>query len=176
MASFGRESLGNNPFERHLVSRTLAKRRSRRVLLAALSLTSMVDMFSLLVIFLLQTFSTSPELLMVTKGLTLPSARSGQELLDAPVLSLTTEGVYLDQKKLGSLDEVLKNPDTLMTQLQKLRESWGDAHPGLEFKGEINLQAHREVSSALVSKLMGLLPSQHYGSIQLIVTSGGSTG
>ena len=41
-------------------------------------------------------------------------------------------------------------------------------------KGEMNLQAHKEISSAVVAKIMGMLPTQNYDSIQLIVTSGGN--
>lgn len=131
----------------------------------------MVDMFSLLVIFLLQTFSASPELLLVTKGVQLPVAISGKQIMDAPVLSVSAAEVFLDQKLVGTTSDVLRNPEPLMEKLRDLRELSQKTHPGEKFKGEMNLQAHKETSSTVVSQVMGLLSGQGYGSIQLVVTS-----
>ncbi len=170
----GSQAIVPKTFQKHLVARAYAKRKTRKSILLALSLTSMVDMFSLLVIFLLQTFSTSPEMLMVSKEVRLPTAQSGREIVDAPVLAVTKEGVFLDQKLVGEVDEVLQNPDSFMDRLKSLRELWQKTHPDQKFKGEMNFQAHREISSVVVAKLMGMLPSQNYDSIQLIVTSGGN--
>jgi len=161
-------------FQKHLVARQHSKRKAKRTILLALSLTSMVDMFSLLVIFLLQTFSTSPEMLMVSKEVKLPVAQSGIEIVDAPVLAVTKDGLFLDQKLIGKVDQVLQNPDGFMEKLKNLRELWLKTHPDQKFKGEMNLQAHKEISSAVVAKIMGMLPTQNYDSIQLIVTSGGN--
>src|ERR1700720_2518899 len=112
--ALGSQTLKVGSFQRHLVGRKHKKKSRKRALIAGLTLTSMVDMFSLLVIFLLQSFSTSPELLMITKGVTLPAAISGRELMDAPVLSLSTSGVYLDQKLVGSLEDLSNDPEPLM--------------------------------------------------------------
>ncbi len=169
----GSQAIIAKTFNKHLVARAHAKRKNRRTILLALSLTSMVDMFSLLVIFLLQTFSTSPEMLM-TKDVRLPTAQSGREIVDAPVLSVTKDGVFLDQKLVGPVAQVLQSPDDFMDRLKNLRELWQKTHPDQKFKGEMNFQAHREVSSVVVAKLMGMLPTQAYDSIQLIVTSGGN--
>lgn len=170
----GTQALRPNVFSKHLVARAHSRKKSRRTILAALSLTSMVDMFSLLVIFLLQTFSTSPELLVMTKGVQLPVASSGAEISDAPVLAIAQDEIFLDQKSVGTVVEVLKDPKALLAQLGTFRENWAKAHPNEKFKGEINLQAHKDVPSTVISQIMGVLPSQQYGSIQLIVTSGGS--
>lgn len=167
----GSQALRPGVFEKHLIARAHAKKKSKRMLLSSLSLTSMVDMFSLLVIFLLQSFSTSPEMLLISKGVELPSARSGAQIVDAPVLALTSDGVYLDQKRVSSVKELLADPEPLMKRLQALRELWLATHPGSAFKGEINLQAHRDTPSTVVSQVMGLLPAQQFGSIQLVVTA-----
>ncbi len=169
----GTQTLRPGSFDHHLISRQHAKKKGKRMLLIALSLTSMVDMFSLLVIFLLQTFSTSPEMLMVGKGVTLPSAHSGSEIVDAPILAVTASDIYLDQKKIGATSDILKDPTVLMEKLSGLRELWQKTHPNDTFKGEINFQASKETPSTVVSKVMGMLPSQHYGSIQLVVMAGG---
>jgi biopolymer transport protein ExbD len=140
-------------------------------------LTSMVDMFSLLVIFLLQNFSASPELAVVAKGVTLPISATSRELKDAPVLAISRAGIFLDQKFIGSAEELLDRPEPLMKRLSQLREIWQRSHPQQEFPGEISLQADQSVSSAVVSRFMGMLPSQAFGSIQLaVVGAGGGKG
>lgn len=172
--ALGPQVLKVGTFQRHLLKRNQKKKARKRLMLAALTLTSMVDMFSLLVIFLLQTFSASPELVMVGKGVVLPSAATGREMTDAPVLSLSNDGVFLDQKLVGQTTEVLANPELLLKRLADLRELWQKSHPTEKFKGEINLQAHRDLPSTTVSQIMGFLPSQNYATIQLAVVSRGT--
>ena len=158
-------------FQRHLLKRSQKRKSRKRMMIAGLTLTSMVDMFSLLVIFLLQAFSASPELLMVTKGVTLPAAVSGHEITDAPVLSLTADSVYLDQQLVGATQTLLDDPSPLTKKLAELRTLWQTVHPKEAFKGEINLQAHRDLPSTLVSRFMAILPTQFYSTVQLAVVS-----
>ncbi len=159
-------------FEHHLTGRGKT-RGGKRNMLSGLMLTPMVDMFSLLVIFLLQAFSTSPELLVMIKGVTLPSASTGKEIKDAPVLAVAPTGIFLDQKEVGPAEQVLKDPTVLLKKLNELRKLWLKGNPGQAFPGELTLQAHREIPSTTISQLMAILPSAHYGSIQLAVISGG---
>ncbi len=167
-------TFGPKTFNRHLLRRGQTQKARKRLIIASLSLTSMVDMFSLLVIFLLQSFSTSPELLVVSKGVTLPNASTGVEIKDAPILSVAEDGIYLDQKKVGEVNAVLKDPAELMARLGVLRDRWTVAHPGEKFPGEVNLQADKGLPSIWIARLMAFLPSQHYSSIQLIVMGGNS--
>jgi biopolymer transport protein ExbD len=165
--------LQNRPFERHLIARQHKKSHRKKNMIVGLTLTSMVDMFSLLVIFLLQTFSTSPELLVMSKGVVLPTSVSALEVKDSPVLSLALDGVYLDQELVAPTEDVLKNPTPLMEKLEKIKETWMKSHPSETFKGEITLQAHKDIPSTTVSMIMAMLPGQGFGSILLAVITGG---
>lgn len=167
----GVRTLPGGTFSRHLLSRKHRKGGMKRAVIAGLMLTPMVDMFSLLVIFLLQSFSASPEMIYVGKNITLPNAVSGIELADAAVLSISSEGVVLDQKSVGTIDQVMKDPTLLMEMLSAQRELWMKTHPDQEFPGKLTLQAHREVPGNLVAKFLGMLPSQHYGTVQLAVVT-----
>ena len=159
-------------FERHLLFRIQRKAFKMRILLASLMLTSMVDMFSMLVCFMLQTFSSNPEVL-VTKGIELPSSFTSSIIKEAPLVSISEEGIFVDQKEVGSVADVLKRPHLLTRPLRHFRRAWAKNNKGKPFPGEVNLQAHKTLSSAIISQIMGILTSQHYGSIQLAVTSGG---
>lgn len=155
-------------FHEHLVARAYKQARDKRVLLVSLTLTAMVDMFAVLVIFLLQSFSASPELI-VTKGLVLPAASSGAELREAPVLALVDNQVFFDQKPVGHISEVLKRPIVLAEKLTDFRKKWQIANPGKEFTGEVNLQADRSTESTIVSQFMGILSGESFHSIMLAV-------
>ncbi len=136
-------------------------------------LTSMVDMFSLLVIFLLQSFSNSPEVMALTKGITLPVAVSAAAPIDAPLLTLTADQVLVDQKPVGTTKEILEQPAKLLKPLGELQKQWKTTHTQGDFKGEIHLQADKSLSSVLVSRIINIVNAQGYSSVHLAVVSGG---
>ena len=170
----GSSALGMGRFQKHLLNSSCRKQKLKRTLVAGLMLTSMVDMFSLLVIFLLQSFSNSPQVMNLNKGVTLPVALSGSISKDAPVLSLSADEITLDNKVLGSTHSILESPQVLLTELQGIQKIWLQNHQNEKFDGEINLQADKNLSAPLVSEVMGILISQGFSSIQLAVVTGAS--
>lgn len=166
-------AISRAPFTNHLLNRKHQNKKARKVIAVTLMLTSMVDMFSMLVVFLLQTFSSSPEIL-ITKGVVLPDSFTAAIVKEAPVLSVSKDEVFLDQKLVGKLTHIIAKPRILRAKLDKIKSNWGKSHPKLPFPGEINLQADKDVPSTLVSKLMGIVTSVQFQKIQLAVISGGA--
>lgn len=166
------KSCTTNTFYRHLDQQRNKAGKAKRVLVAGLMLTSMVDMFSLLVIFLLQSFSSNPVQINLHNKITLPAAVSGAEIKDTSVLIVSDEDVILDQKLLGNAKDLLKQPQPLLEALGEIKSLWMKAHPSEPFKGEINLQADRAVSSVLVSRFIDISMSQGFPSIHLAVADG----
>ncbi len=156
-------------FEKHLINRKRKKGWGKKAVVYALMLTSMVDMFSMLVVFLLQTFSTSPEIL-INKGVVLPNSITAAQVREAPVLAMAKDGnLYLDQKLIGETTKVLLKPTNLIKELTKIKTNWGKSHTGIAFPGEINLQADKEIPSTMVSQVMGILTTGQFSAIQLAV-------
>ncbi len=156
-------------FEKHLINRKRKKSWGKKAAVYALMLTSMVDMFSMLVVFLLQTFSSSPEIL-INKGVSLPDSITAAQVKEAPVLALAKDGnLYLDQKLVGETKKVLKKPNALVKQLNDIKNNWGKSHAGTTFPGEINLQADKDIPSTVVSQVMGILTTGDFSAIQLAV-------
>ena len=151
------------------LGRVLGERRKRqkRGMFASLMLTPMVDMFSLLVIFLLQFFNASPDF-QLSKGIILPPSLSAATQIEAPVVSVTETEVFVEHKSVGQLDAVLKDPEAFSNELAAVRDTWVKAHPSDTFKGEINFEAHEGVESTKVSQLMAILSAQQFGAIQLM--------
>lgn len=168
----GVNTLKVGTFNKHLIAREYKKKAYKRVIVAGLMLTSMVDMFSLLVIFLLQSFSNSPEVMALSKGVTLPPAVSSAASIDAPVIAISADQIILDQKEVGVTEALLSSPQALIDQLNQMKNAWHKAHPNEEFKGDIHLQADKGLSSTLVSQVMSVLISQGYYSVHLAVVAG----
>jgi biopolymer transport protein ExbD len=160
--------LDTGRFEHHLLTRSQKSGKLKKALIVGLMLTSLVDMFSMLVCFLLQTFSSSPEVF-IPNDVKLAEAISGSVVKEAPVLSVSKSKVFLDSREIGDLDKVLKSPAALVKGLDNLKHGWVKNNAGKPFPGEINLQADKEVPSTHVAKLMGILNGQQYDIIQLAV-------
>lgn len=161
-----------NAFEKHLVNRRRKSFTGKKNIGFTLMLTSMVDMFSMMVCFLLQTFSSSPEIL-VLKGMSLPDSITPAIVREAPVLAISRDGnIYLDQKLVGKTQDVTKSPDPLLQKLNTIKVQWSKSHTS-PFTGDINLQADKEIRSTTVSEVMAVLTSSQFQSVQLAVIGGG---
>lgn len=155
-------------FEKHLINRKRKKHWGLKAAGFTLMLTSMVDMFSMLVVFLLQTFSSSPEIL-VTKGVELPDSLTPSVVKEAPVLAVSRDGnLYLDQQLVGKTEDVSKKPNELLQKLNTIKKTWAKSHT-TPFTGEINLQADKEIKSTVVAEIMAILTSSQFQSIELAV-------
>jgi biopolymer transport protein ExbD len=71
-----------------------------------LNLTAMVDMMTMLVVFLLSTFSATGELIMAQKGLELPTALNNKDLERAAIITITKNEVSFDGKPMGTIESL----------------------------------------------------------------------
>ncbi len=109
------------PGERHRYHNILRKRKAKRGVTAVLSLTAMVDMFTVLVIFLLQNYNATGEILYIPKEVTLPKASSVKELKPAHIVTVSSKEIFLDKEVVATFDEVKKmNSDEWL--IQKLKD------------------------------------------------------
>src|SRR2546430_6053756 len=79
----------------------------RKSLYEALNLVAYIDMMTMLVIFLLMSFSATGEILFVSKNLVLPDAQNWTSLERAPVVGVTKDVVTLDGEQVATGDELL---------------------------------------------------------------------
>ena len=128
---------------------------------AELNLTSMVDMLTILVVFLLQTFSASGELLSVQKNIVLPEAQNFRDLEQAPIIAVSKDAVTLDGRVVANADQLnqentadWKIPD-LYDQLVTLRNNYKLLHPTDDAGGStVIVQADKNVDFKVIKKVM----------------------
>lgn len=97
------------------------RRRSggRKGVYATLFLTSMVDMFAILVIFLLQSFSSEGELIVLPQGLELPKVKNTGSLQIAPSLVIGLEEILFEGEVVAKTSEVVGRDEWNIPQLQQ---------------------------------------------------------
>src|SRR5437764_3772432 len=137
-----------------------ARKSGGRSVYAELNLTSMVDMVTILVVFLLQTFSASGELLTVQKNITLPEAQNYKDLEQAPIIAVSKDSVTLDGHMVADATvlnqentadwKIVELHDTLVT----LKNNYKLLHPSDEWKGIVIVQADKGVDFKVIKKVM----------------------
>lgn len=144
-----------------------------------LPLTPMIDMMSILIIYLLMNFSATGEIFFVSKnGLKLPDANHARALESAALISITQDKVYFDAEKMAenpvTLEVADENLPQLRTRLQQLRVMEETIHPGQPFKGLVNIQADQNTPLIYVKRVMNVLISEGWTGINFAVEPGSS--
>ncbi len=106
------------PGERHRYHNLLKKNKKKRGVTATLSLTAMVDMFTVLVIFLLQSYSATGEILYIPKEVTLPKANRVNELKPSAVVTVSSKEVLIDRTPVATFDEVKNSTEWTIPNLR----------------------------------------------------------
>lgn len=106
------------PGQRFRYHNILSKRGGKRNLTPILSLTAMVDMFTVLVIFLLQNYNATGEILHIPKEVVLPQASAVRELKPAHVVTISNKEILLDTKVVATFEEVKGAEDWMINNLR----------------------------------------------------------
>lgn len=115
--------------------RILGRKGGKREVVAILSLTAMVDMFTVLVIFLLQNYNSTGEVIFIPKEVTLPKATSIKELKPAVVVTISNREILVDKTPVATFDAVKAQEDWMIQPLHaKLIEALALAKQNYEKK------------------------------------------
>lgn len=87
--------------------------------LAQLNLTPMVDIFAVLLIFLLKSYSTEGVILTSNHGLELPASTSSLQPVPTLTLTLTKEAVFVEDRRVQDLESLEREEDLLIPELAK---------------------------------------------------------
>jgi biopolymer transport protein ExbD len=84
---------------------------------AVLQLTAMVDMFTVLTVFLLQNYATTNQILPLDESVDLPKASEVKELRPSNVVILSSDGLSLNNVKIADFRTVKEQEDWLIKPL-----------------------------------------------------------
>lgn len=159
----------------------------RKSVSAGLNLTAMVDMFTVIVIFLLQSFSANGEIMFIQKDLTLPQADNTEELNERGVVITVTSGeILLEGKevaKVQEMDQADPRVPVLVEKLTAIREneeklSAARGQPRditKPYEGSIIVQADQDVDFMLVRKTIASLNEAGWAKVKFAATGTGAS-
>jgi biopolymer transport protein ExbD len=155
---------GKRPAKRFEKSKILGGKFSRahKSTNADLNVVPMVDMMTMLVIFLLQQFSATGEVLFMQKDIKLPDARHGQKIEMAPVVAISADQVVVTGVKVAEIRELdsdsgYLNIPTLEERLRDEKKRWEFIHqqdPTKKWDGVVNIQADKAVPFRIIKRVM----------------------
>ena len=96
--------------------------RKDRNIVVLLQLTAMVDMFTVLVVFLLQNYAVTNRILPISEDIKLPEARQVKSLKPSHLVILSEGKVILNEKNLGDLYTQRSTQDWVFLPLKKEME------------------------------------------------------
>jgi biopolymer transport protein ExbD len=155
---------GKRPAPRFAKSRVIGGKfgRGRKGVNAELNVVPMVDMMTMLVIFLLQQFSSTGEVLYMQKDIKLPEAQHGQMIEEAPVVAVSAQQVVVTGQKVADIGDLDRdsgylNIPALEERLRDEKKRWDFIHqndPSKKWDGLVNIQADQKVPFRIVKRVM----------------------
>jgi biopolymer transport protein ExbD len=139
---------------------------------ADLLLTPLIDMFVILVVFLIMNFSSTGEL-PIAKGVTLPKASVTQRLEQATTIDITDDTITLGGNRVADTDDVRENEDLripdLTSKLQELRKIEEGLNPGQPFEGNLIINCDKDIDFKIVRKVMFAAADAGYTNVNYAV-------
>lgn len=176
----------------HMRGLHIGKGGKRKALGFYLNLTPMIDMFTILVVFLLITFSASGEILMSSAEIQLPAAYSNRPLERVPTIAISANSIVFEGEevvKTAAVTEKLVVDQKIPELAKRLKESQeayrrnhqDPADPELRKKWieeakQIIIQADRKVPFEVIRLVMTTAAIESYSAINFAIdVKGGGT-
>ena len=157
---------------------SFSRKPRKRSLTFSLRLTSMIDVFTILLIFLLKNFSAEGQIFTTPKDVTLPVSSATDVPYTTSVVMITPEWVLVDGKPLQSVQKALSDNSLLLKNLfddlkakRILAESVAELDDRMAFKGEITVQGDEAIPFEILKRVMYTCGQVGYNNLLLAVTS-----
>ena len=175
---------GKRPAKRFSRSRLLGGKMShgRKPTNTDLNVVPMVDMMTMLVIFLLQQFSSTGEVLYMQKDIKLPDAHHGQMIEIAPVVAISAQQIVVTGVKVADIPDLDRdsgylNIPALEERLRDEKKRWEFIHkadPNSKWDGIVNIQADKAVPFRIIKRVMYSCGVAGYFSVNFAALDAGS--
>lgn len=154
------------------------RRRGRGDSVVKLNLASMIDMFTLLVVFLLQNYSSGGQLVTPAQGLVLPSSSIEKQADEALMVKVSQNNimventVVLDERKYKELvaqkEYMIPPLYNILTQYAKESRISADRFK-TEFSGKISIQGDGEIPYNVLTRIMYTCGQSGFPNMNLVV-------
>lgn len=150
-----------------------------------IQITSMVDMFVILLVFLLKSYSTSPVNISPKEGLNIPESTTSVDPEDVLKLIVTKDGVFVEDQKVIDLANGQINMEDLdksdkqfirklyeaLDQHAQKAKSISSVNEEFQFDGKVLMQADRDLNYDVLKRVMYTSMMAGYADVKLAVAS-----
>lgn len=137
--------------------------KNKKVMAVSLSLTSMVDMFAILVIFLLTNSSSVQEWVKLDHDIKLPKAKSNDQAKKSTTISIAKNQVFGDDTALVDVNRIAGGP-VIVQPLRKWLLSLKDRKEGF-----VNIVGDESVPYAAVRRVIATCQEAGFNNVNLAV-------
>lgn len=145
-----------------------------------LNLTSMMDMFTIILVFLLKTYSTEGQLITPSEFLTLPSSTIESKPEVALDIVVSRQVILVNREKVAAMDDVAGNNPAVIENgiIKPLREKLRffstqakkmEVDYGVKFSGKVVIQGDKELPYVDLVKVMRTCGISDYPNMRLLV-------
>jgi len=158
-------------------SRRIKRMSRNRLKITKMNLTSLMDVFTILVFFLLVN-SGSVEILDAPKDITLPESRVESKPRETVIISISAEDILVQGKLVAFVDDVLNDKsaaiEPISARLAQLKDSIiGTSTASVAASQEVTILADRSVPFTVIKTIMSTCTSQGYENVSLAVIQKG---
>ena len=144
------------------------QRRHERSRFAGLNMVSLMDIFTILVFFLLVN-SSDGEVLPVTKAVRLPESIAEKSPKQTLVVTVNDEDILVQGRKVAAVGDVLDKGGELIEPLKTELEYQSRRERASGARGEITIMGDKEIPYRLLKKIMLTCVRAKYENISLAV-------
>lgn len=157
-----------------------SKKKSKRskIVVGTVTLTSMMDMFTAILFFLLASYSAQGDILSVDPRLKLPVSTSTQAPRLRLIVQATSNDIIVDGIRIADVKEALAKEELIIKPLfnelneqTKKTEFIASKNKAVQFTGEVVIQGDKAIPFVLLEKIMFTCGQAGYNTISLAVTS-----
>lgn len=157
----------------------LQKRKSKRgSVVAYASMTSLMDMFTIILMFLLSTFSADTANISSSDKFTLPESTATTPYVHRLGIQVTTDEILVEGVVVTTVGEALASTELLIKPLHKALEDEAkksifiaESNSEMELSREVVIQGEKSIPFKLVEKIMFTSGQIGYSNISLAVMS-----
>ncbi len=144
---------------------------------ASLKLTSMIDMFTILLVFLLNQYSAEGQIMTLTKDLNLPASTSQLQPRVTSIISITQEWILVDGRPVERIENIVTDEKLIIAPLYSELTKIKSITQGINtitdqmggFKGNITIQGNYDITFDLLKRVMLTCGTTGYNNMLLAV-------
>jgi len=152
------------------------KNRSTEVKAVKPQMTSLIDIMTILLVFLLKSFSAEGEIITPAEGLVLPESTAKKKPELALRISLTQKQLLVEGIPFASIKEIMERQGLVITELEVFlrdrrtaTEKIAEGSTEVEFKGEVLIEADRKIQFKVIQKIMYTCGITGFSNFSLLV-------